>query len=94
VPRTGATVAIVLPTLGLELGVNLAQVPPLFLDVLAVNRVAIDDQRVDPQRDVLESASSTPIGIPAMFRFNSTPVEPGAFQFGGRRAQVNGWTIG
>jgi hypothetical protein len=30
--------------LGLELGVNLAQVPPLFLDVLAVNRVPVDDR--------------------------------------------------
>jgi hypothetical protein len=41
-------------TLGLELRVNLAQVTPLLLDVLAVNRVPVDDQRVDPQRDVLD----------------------------------------
>jgi hypothetical protein len=38
----------------LELGISLIQEAPLFLDVLAVNRIAIDDQRVDPQRDVLD----------------------------------------
>jgi hypothetical protein len=38
----------------LELGISLTQEAAFLLDILAINRVPVDDQRVDPQRHVLD----------------------------------------
>jgi hypothetical protein len=38
----------------LELGISLTQEATFLLDILAINRVPVDDQRVDPQRHVLD----------------------------------------